>query len=41
LLIDCEAADRAIKGQLKQDPWLLMEQIALTMSGLKMQRLSA
>ena len=41
LLIDCEAADLAIKGQLKQDPWLLMEQIALTMSGLKMQRLSA
>jgi DNA polymerase-3 subunit delta len=33
LLRYCEAADRAVKGALRADPWLLLEQIALRMAG--------
>jgi len=41
LLIDCETADRAVKGQLRQDPWLLIEQICLSMCQMPLQRRSA
>ena len=38
LLIDCEQADLAVKGQRRQDEWLLLEQISLQMSGIQMQQ---
>ena len=41
LLIDCERADRAVKGQLRQDPWLLIEQICLRMCRSPISKLSA
>jgi DNA polymerase-3 subunit delta len=33
LLTQCHQADKAIKGLLNQDPWLILERILLTMSG--------
>lgn len=33
LLAQCHQADRAIKGLLAQDPWLVLERIVLTMCG--------
>jgi DNA polymerase-3 subunit delta len=33
LLRECQRADRAIKGSLAQDPWLVIERIVLTLCG--------
>lgn len=34
LLLQCTQADLSIKGQIKDDPWLLLEQIVLGISGV-------
>jgi DNA polymerase-3 subunit delta len=36
-LRDCGEADAAIKGRSKQDPWLLLEQLCLSLCGLGIQ----
>ncbi|MBF0256140.1 MAG: DNA polymerase III subunit delta [Gammaproteobacteria bacterium] len=35
-LIQCGEADAAIKGRRKQDPWLLLEQLCLSLCGLEL-----
>ena len=41
LLDDCGKADLAIKGQLKTDSWLLLQDISLQMSGMPSPQASA
>lgn len=41
LLLLCEQADEAVKGQSKQDSWLLLEDISVRMSGLSLNKLPA
>ncbi len=41
LLMACETADLAIKGQSKANDWLLLEQISLQIAGVAVHKLSA
>jgi len=38
LLMRCAEADQAVKGQSKQDPWLMLEDISIQISGLKFDK---
>lgn len=41
LLLLCQQADMAVKGQSKQDSWLLLEDISIQMSGLALNKIPA
>jgi len=41
LLTQCGLADMAVKGQSKQDPWLMLEEISIQMTGLTLHKKTA